>query len=171
MTMVDDANGGPEPSAMLKARVMSSLREEGLIARPDAWLWRTVAAVAAAVVVFVAGYSLGRREPAAPVATSRFVLLLYEDSAFNYPGSAAQAVAEYSAWARRLEERGHLEFADQLGNASESLPASSSAGQMAAQISGMFVIRAATLDEAKKLAAESPHLRYGGTIAVRNIAS
>jgi hypothetical protein len=121
--------------------------------------------------MFVAGYAIGQREANAPAGSARFVLLLYEDSTFHYPGTGAQAVAEYSMWARSLEARGHLEFAEQLGAAIEALPAASNARAMASQISGMFVIRAATLDEARKLAAESPHIRYGGTIAVRDIAS
>lgn len=169
--MPDGSSGGPVPSARLKARVMRSLHDEGLLMSPTARLRRIAAALAAGILMFVAGYAMGQRAPGPPNETSRFVLLLYEDSAFHYPGSGAEAVAEYSRWARSLEERGYLEFAEQLGGASEALPAVSSAGQMAAQISGMFIIRAATLDEAKRLAAESPHLRYGGTVAVRNIAS
>jgi hypothetical protein len=156
---------------VLKARVMRSLRDEGLVAPRGARVLSAVAAVAAGLLRFVAGYAIGTRGPMQPVEGARFVLLLYEDSTFHYPGTGAEAVAEYTRWARSLEERGHLEFAEQLGAASEALPGASNVGEMAAQISGMFVIRAATLDEAKRLAEESPHLRYGGTIAVRSFAS
>ena len=39
----------------------------------------------------------------------------------------------------------------------------------AGAVSGYFLVRAESLAQAERLAAESPHLKYGGTVVVRAV--
>lgn len=106
-------------------------------------------------------------------------------------------VAEYAAWAGRLAEAGRLVSAEKLADDggrwlraapdAEADPADRPAivaardptgaaggdplptGATTGVVSGFFLVRAASYEEALALAGESPHLRYGGAIEVREI--
>lgn len=117
----------------------------------------------------------------------QFLLLLYEDAGFDTGDrTAAEVVEEYAAWAGSLAERGLLVAGEQLGP--EGLvvePGDPRAGEPRAGeavaadeaplrgpggvLGGYFVVRAGDYEEARALAADSPHLRYGGRIVVRRI--
>ena len=76
----------------------------------------------AATVLLVAGLAVGRSWPekpapaeqessSGPAASDRrplFALMLYEDASYMAAGSHEDRVAEYTAWARSLGERGYL---------------------------------------------------------------
>ncbi|MGD2070106.1 MAG: hypothetical protein PVI57_15640 [Gemmatimonadota bacterium] len=115
----------------------------------------------------------------------RFVLLLYEDGAYSAPGrTPAQLVGEYTDWARALEEEGILELAEKLSDDARVVPTPGSGGPGGAMLvpatsslvtgrlgalTGFFVVRAASYDEAARIARESPHAGYGGRVVVRRI--
>ena len=107
----------------------------------------------------------------------RYVLFLYEDAAFDATRPEAELVAEYSAWAAALGERGQLEAGEQLAMPEKVLERR--AGSIAVDVravaadvgtlTGLFVIRAASESEALSIARSCPHLKYGGRVAVRAI--
>ncbi|MGQ0383239.1 MAG: YciI family protein [Gammaproteobacteria bacterium] len=113
--------------------------------------------------------------PAAADTRPAFALMLYEDANYQAPASGeehAARVAEYSAWARKLAATGNLvDGAELLARGvllrrdaprAEGIPVAAEG-----MLAGYFVIRAASFEEAEKIAADCPHLVYGGTVSLR----
>ena len=176
--MSEPLNDEKPPPPGLRHRVITSLRSAGLLRPAPGRGWHPFAWAAVAVVAFAAGYaarSVTGTEPP-PVTGNRYALLLYTDSTFRSDGSAAERVAEYTAWASSLRARSRLELGERLqdsarvvsngGEVSSGLPVESPFGVMA----GMFIINAPGMADAVALAATCPHVKYGGRIVVRLIA-
>jgi hypothetical protein len=152
-----------------------------------------IAATAAGLVI---GVAIGRgatRHPALPApaevgrvlggraAEPRFLLLLRRgrDVSEDLPAAdRIRVVDEYRAWANRLAQDGRLVIADELGqDAGRVLPASAAPQNASALdgpgspqwLEGYFIITAPDYDVAMTIAAGCPHLKYGGTIQVREI--
>jgi hypothetical protein len=151
------------PPSSLEARTVAALRREKLLsARLD---WRTVAA---AVVMFAVGAwagaswtSDGRIGPG----QDRFLLLLH-GATTSSPEQEANAVEAYRAWASQLRSEGRLVSGERLGQATvivPSVPLPTDAAQ------GFFIVSAADLEEAKRLAESAPHVARGGVVVVRPI--
>ncbi len=157
-----------EPPLHLEARAVAALREAGLL-RPRR-RFTAALSVAAALVVFVGGFALGRvtlagsSTPAGP----RYLLLLYGGASATTEVEAAR-VAEYGAWARELSAAGRLLGAEKLADSSRVLGDAGAAPSAAGEPSGFFLIRASTMDEAQAAASRCPHLKHGGTVVVRPI--
>jgi hypothetical protein len=189
MSDTDDDWTGPErdrlhalardaaPSAQLEPRVVEALRVRGLIAprRRRAWITATAAGVAGLVLGAVAGRATvapsGR--PSVPEGRS-FALLLHPGAGLDPAESAARArVIEYGTWARGLAADGRLLTGQKLKDPVRMLrPAGAvTAGQSdpEGRLLGFFLVRARTMEEAEDIARSCPHLRHGGTIALREI--
>ena len=172
--MTDSSPNDIQPPDLLKARVTSTLRERGLLRRRPA-PWRALGAVAAAAAVFATGMFLGGRPGRLQRdESSSYALLLYEDSTFDRQTTEAQYIAEYSAWAEDLRKRGVLAGGRALapdarvlaaGGTIESRDVMTAEGTM----SGFFLIRVASQEEAIEIAKTCPHLRHGGRIALRAV--
>ena len=85
--------------------------------------------------------------------------------------------SEYWAWASDLSARGLLVAAGDL-RWEPGLRLDTSGPSMAAVdvgapdfVVGMFTVRATDYEEARSIALECPHLRYGGTVSVRRVAA
>jgi hypothetical protein len=158
----------------LDARVMRSLRAEGLVGRRGWRRWgMTVGAAAAGVALFLMGIAVGRSMASPPPSAGRqFVLFLYEDAAFR---EGAGLVAEYTAWARGAA--GQVVSGEKLGPEARLLSARDTAVYVEMRdvrtaegvLAGYFVVRADTYEEAVAIARAHPHLRYGGRIVLRAI--
>ncbi len=170
---------GIDPPVALERRVRRTLTARGLLRRPSSAL-RRAAAAAAAIALFAAGYltgEAGRYGPVEPDGVGRYVLFLYEDTAFDTSRPEMELVTEYSAWAAALRERGRLEIGEKLaaaeilleGQAGSVVVGERGADAEAGALTGLFVIRAASASEALSIARTCPHLKYGGRIAVRAI--
>jgi len=187
-----------EPPPGLRGAVADRLRTAGVLRpyrdRPTALgltVGRLVAGLSFALVVGVGlGWWGGSRsteagvgEPLAAGGQSRFVLLLYEGPEYQALGSSpAEIGQEYAAWARRLEASRSLVLADKLaddarviepgGTMIGAVPVSSPlvSGNLG-MITGFFIVRASSYEEAQRIAAASPHVSHGGRIIVRRIDS
>jgi hypothetical protein len=163
------------PPSRLKARLVRTLRDRGMLAplpRPRLVLAATIVAVAALAIAMLLFRSAG------PSASPTFVLLLYEDESFTPSRTEGELVAEYGAWAADLERGGALVLGEPLtrasfvlhgaapGTAVESVQPRSDLGALA----GLFVIRARDQAAALAIARTCPHLRYGGRVVVRPVA-
>jgi hypothetical protein len=129
----------------------------------------------AAVIAFAtlaggaAGYMI-RGTPARGPGGQQFLLLIRgEPTSAAAPADPSQLVAEYRAWAQQLAREGRLVSAEKLADDSGRWLGPQADTTPAAAIGGYFLIRAEHYDEALRIARESPHVRYGGTIEVRRI--
>jgi hypothetical protein len=121
---------------------------------------------------------VGRRATPPPLpATTQFLLLLYEGPAYHQApaGEEAARVREYADWAGERAARDELVAGEKLrdeadvvlrgeGTAAPVVPAAGSE-----RLAGFFVVRAASAARAQEIARSCPHLRYGGSIVIREI--
>jgi hypothetical protein len=161
------------PSAELEERVVVALRERGLLGgrRRGAWPWAAAAALAGLVLGVALGRAtLGGRERA-PAPGRSFALLLYPGEAAMESGAAERArVDEYRRWARGLAAHGQLVSGEKLKAPVRMLSAAAGAGQPEeGRLLGFFLLRATSMEEAEAIARTCPHLRHGGTIALREV--
>jgi len=185
-----------EPPPGLRGAVADRLRNAGVLrfreARTAPFGLTRGRLVASLVLALVVGGGLGWwggarsgepvvERPAAVDGRSRFVLLLYEGPEYRAQGSSpAELVQEYTAWARKLDDSRSLVLADKLtddarvieptGAVGGSVPASSplvSSGL--GVVTGFFIVRASSYEEAQRIAAASPHVAHGGRIVIRRI--
>jgi hypothetical protein len=176
------------PPPELEDRVVAALSARRLLTsspRPARRWLRAAAALAASVLIFLAGTVTGSRlGPAAPPPPDpgrgeQFVLFLYEGSDFQAApeGREMERVGEYVEWARQVGQSGHRVSGEKLKDSElilgrsippGPLPGSTSGGDFGT-LGGYFVIDAKSLEEIKTVASTCPHLRYGGRIVIRPI--
>jgi hypothetical protein len=163
----------PQPSSSLEHRVVSAMRQEGLLRRRP--LTRVLSSVAAAAMLFTLGAVSGRYVWPGPVAPGpndrgpQYMLLLAGDVTPSADGSTR--AEEYGQWARDVAARGirisGLELADSAGvirgRSNRDFP------ELAA-VGGFFLVNAASDESAAALARSSPHVKYGGTVVVKRVA-
>jgi hypothetical protein len=158
------------PDADLEQRTIAALRARSLLRSPRA-SWRVrprgwLVAAGIVAIAFVSGVVAGRSgtEPATPEAS--FALILYG----SVGGDSAQQLvraAEYGRWARTPHEGARVVGGEALGDHV------SAAGVAAAgatdDLVGFFLVQARDREAAARLAAECPHVKYGGRVVVREI--
>ena len=158
-----------------------------------AWAWGALA-LAACLAAFFAGTSISDRGagrgsaepgtvgPPSEPSAERWLLLLYEDAAYQAPATDeehAGRVAEYSAWANDLAERGIVVEGEELAGPVDSEMLDGRRGTIetgpgapsgpVGTVSGYFVIEAPDQAAAVAIARTTPHLAHGGTVVVRRI--
>lgn len=165
------------PPPELEDRVVGALRREGLVGdrrprRGNRWL------VAAACLLAAVGGWMARGMVTQPEAGSEvaalaegrdYLLLLTEPTPLATDQPEEELVAEYRDWALGLAEQGRLVAAAKLDDESGGRYLGETPAVPVGTVSGYFVIRGTSLEEVTALAAGSPHRRYGGEIAVREI--
>jgi hypothetical protein len=180
---LQDCRRDEPPPPQVEQRVVDALRDRGFLqrtAQAGRGARRGVLVAISAAAVFIVGVWLGASWPERTQGTAgpRYMLLLYEDDGFQSggPQEAAARVREYTEWARTLARSGHLVAGDELGDGGQQLSPSQSvepvaAAQLKDQPRGYFVIAAPDEAAALRLASTCPHLRHGGRIIVRRIAT
>ena len=139
------------PPPELEQRIVDDLRARGLV-RPHRRRWLPYAAAAALLIV---GFLAGRFDLPRPAPPRSFAHVLHES-----PTRAGDSHdAEYIAWSRNDFVLGGHELA----------PDSRVLGTTPPTVAGFFIIAADSLDRAAEIARTCPHVRYGGTIEVREI--
>jgi hypothetical protein len=160
----------------------AELRARSIRARIAGW---AAAALAAGLLLgFLAGNGVRAPGPTAPPAppgpvaapapadlpadAPRFLLLLLEPIGVGATAPDDDRVAEYAAWARSLRQRGRLVAAEKLADSPATWigPPAEPAGE---RVAGFFLLRAATYEEALRLANESPHVKHAGRVELRRI--
>ena len=158
-----------EAPRSLQDRVERTLMAGGLLESRSSRLQRY--ALRAAVLVIVAGAAFvvgrARRELERPDSLPQFLMLLYEDSAYRDDRPVREIVAEYASWADSLRQQQALVLGEKLDDARAELPLP--AAPRTQSPTGMFILRASSLQHATTLAASSPHLRYGGRVVIHQI--
>lgn len=168
-----------QPPAELQQRVLSTLRSEGLIEsrapRPSSRWLAAAACLAAMLLGWTTRGLVPESGPDRLAAGGDFLILLAEPEPLRTSKSMDALVAEYSAWARQLASEERLVTAGHLVGESTRLEpewvreATPSSAVPLDSLTGFFVVRAEDLEHASEIAATSPHVGYGGRIAVRSI--
>lgn len=149
-----------ETSPDLDHRLLQAARAAGHVSGGRGRRLRWWSAAAALLAAFLAGWVLGRSAPVAPAdPRAQFVLLLYGE------GRSADSVARHTAWLGELRRANAVVRGTKLSGAAADI---GSAGT-SERISGFFVIRAASLEEAADIARTCPHARDGGRVEVRPV--
>jgi hypothetical protein len=167
----------PAPPASLEHRVVSALRDRGLLRSGPPSLarrWRAAAAAAACLILFAAGAAVGARfAPAARggPAGERFVLFLYEGRDYEAaaPGSERDRVEEYRQWAKEVRQSGSLVEGEKLKEGEQLLGVPGPVTEPGMTLGGYFVIAAPDAGKAREIASGCPHLRHRGRILIRQI--
>jgi hypothetical protein len=176
-----------QPRPEIEDAVVASLRTRGhlasrprsTVARPSSrarWVITGLATAASLVLAFAAGTRVGsNRATAGPpvVPRPRFMLLLYEGSQFENPapGREGERAAEYSAWARGLRDS-RFAWRRRVGRnlaGTDANPLREHAARSRARGPRLLLITARDAGAAAEVARTRPHLKYGGTIAVKPI--
>jgi hypothetical protein len=155
--------------AGLEDRVVTSLRASGHVRMQSRRAW--IGRLAAAVVIFLAGFAAARLPWPGGVAPSEgdeYLLLLYGAPSAS-PAEEEARVAEYRAWANEEREAGRLVGAEKLAGSFMLLGSPGGGPSNPAEPSGFFLLRAATASEAAQAAQRCPHVRHGGTVVVRPV--
>ncbi len=179
-TQFDRLPRAVEPPGWLEGRVIARMKREHLVhTSRSGWLHRWLPALATGVIALLAGVGIGRatQPPALPLPTH--ALLLYEGPGFE-PYTAdnyQQRYGEYSQWIAQLSATGSFSGGELFTSAERVLepgargtivtdrPAQEGAGMLGS----FLMIHARDLAEAERIARSSPHSRYGGRIAIREI--
>ncbi|MCB9307851.1 MAG: hypothetical protein H6565_14740 [Lewinellaceae bacterium] len=159
------------------------MKDQTLLSTPRPLLTGSVPGVFTALLLaaalFAAGFLSGKTQDAAQVAGPGsekpvFALLVHNDDI--PPEEPSRQFKEYSTWVRGLKT---ARFADgealhgkawmlrQPGDSLQVNPVSLTGNTDA--ISGYFVFEAADADEAIHIAGTCPHLKYSGTLELREI--
>lgn len=166
------------PPKGLEARVVAALGERGWLAaaRPRPNPWRLGGAVAAGLALLIGGFWLGRQggNRGHPPAAPSYLLMLREGADFNRERwSDARLTAETVLWARSVLGVQRYVISNKLEMGGWVVTPSRVAGLSPVDLQdapdGFFLIRAASDQEALRLARSCPFLRHGGRIDVRRI--
>jgi hypothetical protein len=144
---------------------------------------RTGLAVAASLLLFVLGTLAGARWGATPerkTGAAEFMLVLRSAAGQSppvAPDEVRQRVGEYSTWAGRLRQQGVRVDGEKLRREARILRGTDAGAVVSEErseasqdaIAGYFLIEALNYEQAVKVAEGCPHLKYGGTIEIRQI--
>lgn len=161
---------------------MNELSQRGLLipsASPQGRSWFQLAAALVLLILGAAvGYVIGTgNEQQAPTEPHNplYVLLLHETP--NPGENTEELVREYGQWAGGLATGGRFVAGEKLRETGRILTRLN--GELGIReeirtngtsiLGGYFIIEARDYDEAVRIASECPHLKYGGTIELREI--
>ena len=177
------------PPPELEGRLVAELGRRGLLGRGTARVrrWR---AAAAALLTFALGLWAGANRTGEHSALTkrganvngdekRYLLLLYEPRPIDRRG--LDLVKEYSAWAGGLARSGNLVAAEKLARSERRFgevarllggapgPVGPLTTETFGEPTGFFLIRAASQEEAERIALDCPHLKHGGEVSLRPV--
>lgn len=156
-----------DPDGALERRVMAALRAEGLVRTAP----HRARAIGLAVVLALIGaigalLAIEARNIPSTAGGSVYILALYEGPTYRSAASGGRSrAAEYARWAQ-AHRHGPAVV---VGGEELDEPAAvlGVAGDDDDTLAGFFLVRAASDADAVSLARTVPHLRYGGTVVVR----
>lgn len=167
------------PPPGLREQVVDRLVSDGLVRtghKSVAARLRWTLAAAALIAAFFAGRETAPVPGGSPADPASYALLLFDDEGYD-PGQLApeEVVALYAEWAARERDDGTLVLAEKLADEETLLAGNvtsrrrAGTGTTPGNLSGIFLIRAASREEAVRIAQDLPHRRLGGAVLVRAI--
>ena len=172
---LSDARRDETPPTAIEAQTLAALSAAGLVRRPRRPA-RGLLLAAAIAASLLAGVWIGVEYRQPSPRQSQFLLLLYEDAAFDarHRDEFPRLEAEYTAWYRSLARAGRARDGEKLawggaelrpGQAPQPLPDVENPDTA----HGYFIILADDEPSAIRVAETCPHLKYGGRIVLRPI--
>lgn len=155
----------------LEEKTVRRLQREGLLTDKKRFYLSIPAGIAASVMLLATGLLLGKFFFGARGAEEplfNYMLVLHEDPAFT-PGEPEEMFAEYSRWMEQIYERGIAIDGQEMKPASLLLGKEGIETKPQTRVGGYFVLRASSHEEVVEIAKSSPHLKYGGTIEIKEI--
>ena len=135
-------------------------------------LARLAIAAAATIAIFAAGVLAGSARTSVADGP-RYALLLMDGPRLPAPSPAQEAalIERHREWARSLRHERALVLAEKLGETRFAVPDGGAVAQAgdASEVSGIFVVVAASDAEARLIAESSPHAQRGGRVVVVRI--
>ncbi len=164
------------PDAAVEQRTIAALRERSLLRQQGVravgvrpWL----AAAAIAFTAFLAGLLSSGPDSPPPPAQASFALMLYGGSTGGDSVAHTARAAEYSRWASADHPWGRVLGGEALGDSAwtvSRVKTNISLGMARSDdLVGFFLVQAPSREAAAFLAAECPHIKYGGRVVVRVI--
>lgn len=170
------------PPPHLEESIMNELSERGLLTPSASPRKRQLFQLAAALVLLILGGAVGYviktgndQQASLKPQNPLYVLLLHETP--NRDENTAELVREYGQWAQGLFTGGRFVTGEKLRETGRVLTKSD--GKIVISeamrtnessiLGGYFIIEAQDYDEAVRIASDCPHLKYGGTIELREI--
>ncbi|MBL6445077.1 hypothetical protein JMN32_02080 [Fulvivirga sp. 29W222] len=158
-----------QPDIHLEERIVKRLKDENLISKTPAWKdWGLK--IAASIALIAVGIIIGKiiYPPMETQSQFNYMLVLYEDGRFT-PSSPEEMFTEYSKWMEGIQEQGVTIGGQEMKPSSLFLEPDGTqvSDDNVRRVGGYFVINAGSLDQAMKIAQDSPHLKYGGSIEVK----
>ena len=157
------------PPSELESSTISTLRKKGLIKKAGTrrWLnWKIPTAIAASLMLFFFGHYFGGiilgQGP-----TTGYMLLLHEDENF-IAGDPEERFSEYAAWMGGIFTKGYDITGQELSPEATNVGNDQDASKEE-RITGYFILEATTMDEVVQIVKTSPHVKYGGTIEIKEI--
>lgn len=161
--------------AGLEKRIIEQLKSNHLIESKTYEMNPTlkwVAAAAAAVLLFFIGNYTGQQSGVAQAIdpSMGYMLILHEDDQFK-PGEPQEMYQEYAGWmqntmAKGIEMTGH-ELKNEAAIVDQRQNVKNLDENSAKKTTGYFILEAESLEEALEVAKSNPHIKYGGTIEVK----
>lgn len=173
---LDSAPREVSPEAAVEGRTVAAPRDRSLLqsrAVRSVGLRPVFGLAAIALIAFVLGVSLrgADQRPRAPQAS--FALMLYGGSTGSDSSAHAARAAEYNRWASADHPWGRIIGGEALADSGWTVARRGTNVSLGAAASdelvGFFLVQAPSREAAAFLAAECPHLRYGGRVVVRAI--
>ncbi len=158
------------PPKDLERRIVAQMKSEGLIkASPLKRFVRWGLMAAASLIFFISGIAYERQANTAinidP--SNGFMLVLHENDEFKATSSVSE---EYRLWKESIANQGVKIIGQELRNES-TLISSNETTKLSAEnqnrITGYFLLEASSLKEVLTIASNSPHIKYGGSIEVK----
>lgn len=155
---------GIKPPKEMEEETILKLKNEGLIQSQSKMIW--VYRVAAAMAFFALGYSVFPYLNSNESPSYNYMLVLYEDANFK-PGAPEDMFDEYSHWMQSIYQSGMAIDGQEMKPSSLLLEGTEVKNEASKRVGGYFVLSANSEQEAIRIAQSSPHLKYGGTIEVK----
>ena len=162
------------PSDRLEANVIAALRKQKLFGHQGPlkrWGWRIAAS-------FVLLYSLGfvthiLLQKSSDVTEYSYMLVLHEDDQFQTDASPQQMFSEYAQWMKKVNDSGINIEGQELALPSSLLQSERNGMKVnqsiSSRVTGYFLMDTDSYEKAIQIASQSPHLKYGGKIEVKEI--
>jgi len=155
-------------SELNSEEIIKNLKTKGLIMKTKNinWVYQIAASLLIAVAAFMVGRSTTGETTLSNNSSFNYMLVLHQDENFN-SNNPEEMFAEYSNWMNSIAERGVKIDGQELKEHSVTVNQNGIKESPNSIVSGYFILEADSIEEVIEIAENSPHVKYGGTVEVK----